>query len=183
MRIPIIDSLVDRVLRSKPEKVNFFFEHLLRIRKGEKSATIDIPCSLYISDFQLTFPSGIAYIFGDEEEKEESKETKFKICPAISVSLPDIADKDIDIPLQIGFKSNPRKTVLWHLFYGIFFCSVATYFAINAICYMQPITIFIGAMIFASFLAIVGATQLRVFHKTYGFWKNIDLKKLEKEVI
>jgi len=107
MRIPIVDTLVDRWLESTPKKINYVLEGEIEIKKGEKAGKIDVPCLLSVEDFSIQFPSGVKYIYGEDEIREESGETEFKSCPSIGIVLPDVSDIDVKIPIKMGFAFNP----------------------------------------------------------------------------
>jgi hypothetical protein len=174
MKIPIIDSLIDRMLRSKPQKTKAFIDLSLMIKKGDKSAVVDIPCSLFIQDFQLTFPSGIKYVYGDSETEEESPEVVHRTCPSVGVSLPDVADKDTEIPLRIGFAENPKKHVTAILYNILALLGFLTFSLFT----MAFFSVLGGLALFV--VTIIGLTlQLRLYLRVDAFWKNVTV--IEKE--
>ena len=173
MRIPIVDNLIDRQLRSKPSKTKAFVDLLLTIKKGEKSAVVDIPCSLYIENFQLTFPSGVTYIYGDSETEEDSKEVHYRTCPSVGISLPDVADKDIELPLRIGFAENPKKQVR-NILYGALACLSLLAFSLYATVFFSIYGLGVFAVTFCGFIY-----NLRIYWRVNAFWKNIIV--IEKE--
>ena len=107
MRIPIVDYLVDRSVSSRPKAVRYVVEIPLEIKAGQRSAKVEIPCSLTATNFSITFPQGLTYVYGDAHNEGKTEGAKAHPDPSVQVSLPDIADIDLKIPISLGFASNP----------------------------------------------------------------------------
>lgn len=175
MRIPIVDKWVDKTLESKPKKVNYVLETAIKINKGQKAGKVDIPCTLLSSAFSLQFPSGVKYIYGDEGIKEESKEVEYKSCPSIGIVLPDVADADIELPLKMGFDSNPLGLggYFAHILMATLICIVFVSLWVQS---AQELSLLSGA--FAVGFSIVAAYFFRLVQKGRQMVKQFTIRKV-----
>lgn len=115
MRIPIIDHLVEQRLSAQPKRVRYVVEVPLEIKAGRRSAKVEIPCSLTAIHFSISFPQGLEYVYGDEHNEGKTEEVEAHPDPSIQVSLPDIADTDLKIPISLGFAHNPLSLSQWFM--------------------------------------------------------------------
>lgn len=171
MRIPLIDKLIDKHHASKPQKPKYRFIKTLEIVEGEKEATIDIPCPVSITNLEVKFPDGFRYIFGDEHKEGERKEkAKFKTCPSFTVSLPDVADEKLELPVEISLDESPRNAMFSDFGVGVL-CLVMVMFvfrnAIFAETYISSILCFSGGVLML-FLAIF---KLRSAQRIWCWWR------------
>jgi len=175
LQIPILDRLIDKQLRSKPSKAKFFIEEQITIKKGEKEAILDIPCSLFINDFSIAFPSGLKYVYGDSETVGLSEGSEYRSCPAIKITLPDIADQKLKVPIKIGFDSNPKDQVKYTLVIGILNVTTGTLLSTLTVIIEPSLTFLYGI---SAFFIVLGIYSLRYWQRIRRFWRNRHLKEI-----
>jgi len=181
MRIPFIDKYVENGLNSQPDKIKYFLEKEIHIKKGERTGKVEVPANINVSAFELIFPSGLTYLYGDSETEEESKEVKFKRDPELSITLPDISDKDMVVPLKFGFDYNPKNKLIAALPSLVMLIPLIFYNLINLFEILQFNTsAIISTIVIDAMFIFIELVFFREYQITQRLWDKEEIKKKEK---
>jgi len=183
MKIPYLSRWINNYGSPKPKKPKFFIDKEITFKIGQQESSVEIPTLLNVSAFEIVFPSGLTYMFGDDRIEEESKEVKVKRDPEIKICLPDISDKNMTVPISLGFDSNPKKAYIYDTLITIGVpLAMFLIMIIMSLRYISTINMLLF-MTYGITTAYLSVSTIKFYRKQRAFWKNVQVHTKDGETL